>query len=451
MASSIIFIAEGYDSKTITNPSASSQTIQLNATATTTLTVTDCDTSQPISGASVGTTGAYTTDSNGKVEFESCDDLAACAGESNIILSNVNSSETLPSTGGTLDVYVKYYGIPSSSYIELSTTGFFDGPEEISQVRNIRPSGTTATGFQYSPYTGYSMTASAKTLSCYSRAVPGPYVESNDLTFSQGVFAASTSAQTLAYNTASTSFDIRNDDGIRPNITVSSTAWLDLDGIQTLGSGRYRATFTCSQNTGSTSRTITVTVKPSSTSSISIPVRITQNGQSQPTTNTYKVRYYFKYQDESPCNSDGFEVPTTGINVDGYSFYVKGSQRTGSGEYTGSIGTSSTSLSSYIDKTFYSTGSTYTPNIATSSTLASFATTTACTGCDDESNGRAVSFRVEYYTDSSMSGTAATWRSIIHFKPYGDSSWYWREYHTGVLDPNTQYYAKVKITRLCDQ
>ena len=85
-----------------------------------TVTVKDCNSQSGISNATIGNGNCYSV-SNGVYTFETCEDVAACAGGSSVGVSVDNAS--LPSTGGQATFTVSYYGKSSSFSATKSKTG----------------------------------------------------------------------------------------------------------------------------------------------------------------------------------------------------------------------------------------------------------------------------------------------------------------------------------------
>lgn len=85
-----------------------------------TVTVKDCNSQSGISNATIGNGNCYSV-SNGVYTFETCEDVAACAGGSSVGVSVDNAS--LPSSGGQATFTVTYYGKSSSFSATKSKTG----------------------------------------------------------------------------------------------------------------------------------------------------------------------------------------------------------------------------------------------------------------------------------------------------------------------------------------
>lgn len=106
------------------------------------LTVKDCDSNNPISGASVGETGDYTTNSQGQLIFSDCDDLSACAGDSGLTVSGLT---TIPASGAAVNTAlfsVSSFGVKGNTAISIATSGWSTSQVSLERA-TVRPSSTT--------------------------------------------------------------------------------------------------------------------------------------------------------------------------------------------------------------------------------------------------------------------------------------------------------------------
>lgn len=106
------------------------------------LRVKDCDSNNPISGASVGETGDYTTNSQGELIFSDCDDLSACAGDSGLTVSGLT---TIPASGAAVNTAlfsVSSFGVKGNTAISIATSGWSTSQVSLERA-TVRPSSTT--------------------------------------------------------------------------------------------------------------------------------------------------------------------------------------------------------------------------------------------------------------------------------------------------------------------
>ena len=92
------------------------------------ITVTDCTTHQPLAGATVGQDCTKTTLSDGRVEFEDCDELAMFGGKS-FVKSIIPNETSIPYTATTVSYDVVSYGLTS-----------------VTKSQGFSPTGTTSVG-----------------------------------------------------------------------------------------------------------------------------------------------------------------------------------------------------------------------------------------------------------------------------------------------------------------
>ena len=92
-----------------------------------------------ISGATLGNGKCYTDNRDGTYTFSSCDDLAACAGQSDVKITA--SPTSLPASGGTATFTIAYYGKTSS--FSATKSGGWSG--SVSCAVSTCPSTVTAT------------------------------------------------------------------------------------------------------------------------------------------------------------------------------------------------------------------------------------------------------------------------------------------------------------------
>lgn len=285
----ITFGASGYKNKTVT---ASPQTTTINLEAsdpTTTVTITDCKLSTPISGATLGpitNNNPYVTNANGQFTFEDCDDIQACSGNSLIQFQAIQTYGSIPGSGATYGFLIpKYYGINGTITPQTSGVTCTISPSAIS-TRVWRPSGSTEVVEVEIPA---NPNTTPRTVKFYATGYnyAGNIVSSTTLSYIQdgGSSNFSVSPTSLSFTSAGGQEDIAiyAPDGQYWSITGLPT-WLSASATD--GSGT--ATVTLTAASGSTSRDTQFTVTDI-TDDYEIMIEAEQSGASfsvSPTTGT---------------------------------------------------------------------------------------------------------------------------------------------------------------------
>lgn len=230
----------------------------------TTVIITDCTTQEPVANANLGPIYSaetpYKTDEGGVFTFESCNDILACAGQSNITISPISSTATtIPASGGSFTFNIPtYYGIKDSITF-TSAVGFSSVVPSSISARMYRPSGYTSTvTVNIASNSGGSRTFH---LTAQSYNYARQSVSSNTITFSQaagGLWDVSPTSMDFPSSGGTQTLYITDSMQVGWNIGGSLVTWATI--LPRSGSSSTEVQVVVDENSRFRERSATITV-----------------------------------------------------------------------------------------------------------------------------------------------------------------------------------------------